>query len=222
MEHTKKILVVVTSADTMGINHKTGLWLEEFAIPYNHFVTEGYNVTVASPLGGETPIDPTSISNGIPTEFNKSVEALKATELLSEINYKDYDAIVIPGGHGPLVDLAKDKNLADILTYFDSQHRVIAAVCHGPAGLVNAKKANGESILTGHNLTGFSNEEEVIAGLDKAVPFALETKLKELGASYTSKEPWSSYVVVDKNLITGQNPQSSEAFANAIIETLGK
>lgn len=221
-ESAKNILIVVTSSTGSDQTHKTGVWLEEYAVPYQHFISEGYKVTVASPLGGESPIDSASTQNGISPEWKQAVKALKTTEKLNSVNYKKYQAIVLPGGHGPLYDLAIDENLAHILAFFNTKHRIIAAVCHGPAGLVNAKTKDGKSILAGHKVTGFSNKEEVIVGKDKTVPFALETKLKELGADYSSKEPWSSYVVVDRNIITGQNPQSSEAFANAIIKALKK
>lgn len=211
---TKKILMVVTNVDHIG-EHKTGLWLEEYSVPYVNFKNEGYEITVASPLGGKTPIDPASMKK-FDTEWSESVEKLNVTKILSELNYKEYDAIVLPGGHGPLIDLANDKFLSNILGYFNDNNLIIAAICHGPAGLVSADA----TILKGRRITGFSNKEENLAGLDKIVPFALETKLKELGVEYSAKEPWSSYVVVDKNLITGQNPQSSKAFARAIINTL--
>lgn len=217
---SKKILIVVTSSTGNNEEHKTGLWLEECAIPYQQFLAAGYKVTVASPLGGESPIDPESVKNGISSGWKQAIDALKTTEKLGNVNYNEYQAIVIPGGRGPLYDLATDKNLTNMLGFFYAKNYTIAAICHGPAGLINAKNEEGKSILSGRNLTGFSNKEEEISGHIKTVPFALETKLKELGAHYTSKEPWSSYVVIDKNIITGQNPQSSEAFAKAILEAL--
>lgn len=220
MEHQKNILMVVTSADKYGNGIQTGVWFEEYAIPYKHFETAGYKITVASPKGGNAPIVNASIPKTIPSDWNDAMSALKATVKLDKVEYKHFDAIVLPGGHGPLVDLANDKTLANILTYFDSKNLIIASVCHGPAGLVSAKNKDGKSILAGRKVTGFSNKEEEIAGHTKDVPFALETRLKELGANYSAKEPWSSYVVVDKNLITGQNPQSSEELAETIVNSL--
>ena len=129
---------------------------------------------------------------------------------------------MLPGGHGPLFDLANDQVLAAVLQYFASQNRIIAAVCHGPAGLVSATTAEGKPLVAGRKLTGFTNQEEEIAGLDKKVPFALETKLRELGAEFAATNPWGDYVVVDGNLITGQNPQSSGSFAKAILAAMAK
>lgn len=222
IENHKNILMVVTSADKYGPGIQTGVWLEEYTVPYKHFEEAGYKITVASPKGGDAPIVNASIPKTIPSDWNNAIAALKTTTKLDKVDYKHFDAIVLPGGHGPLVDLANDKTLANILTYFDSKNLVIASVCHGPAGFVSAKNKDGKSILAGRKVTSFSNKEEVIAGLNKDVPFALETKLKELGADYSAKEPWSSYVVVDKNLITGQNPQSSEELAKAIVNCLKK
>lgn len=220
MEPSKKILMVVTNWDHFDNGRKTGLWLEEFAVPYLDFRAAGYEVTVASPLGGATPIDPGSINEKNPAEWIAAKEVLQSTLELSEVDYMQYDAVVIPGGHGPLFDLANDQLLADILTYFDSHKHVIAAVCHGSGVLVKATTDKGEPLVAGRKLTGFTNAEEKIAGSDKLVPFSLETKLRALGANFESTNPWGNYVVVDGNLITGQNPQSSASLAKAIIEKL--
>ena len=218
----KNILMVVTNVDHFSNGHKTGVWLEEYATPYTMFVAKGYNVTVASPQGGATPIDPGSMKNGIPDKWSAAVKQLNNTQKLATINYKNYDAIIIPGGHGPLYDLSKDKTLANILSYFDASDRIIGTICHGAAALVTAKDKTGTPIVAGRNLTGFSNDEEIIAGTNTLVPFSVEDKLKKLGANYQKEKPWSSYVIIDKNLITGQNPQSSEEFANKIILQLEK
>lgn len=222
MQPSQKILMIVTSRDYFDQDHKTGLWLEEFAVPYLNFRAAGYEVAVASPLGGNAPIDPNSIQEGIPTEWNDAAKTLQSTVKLSQVDYKEYAAVVLPGGHGPLFDLASDTVLADILQYFDAHRRVIGAVCHGPAGLVSATTTAGKPLVAGRKMTGFTNEEEKIAGLDKQVPFALETKVRELGAEFISTNPWQNYVVVDGNLVTGQNPQSSDNFAKAILEVLAK
>ncbi|MDQ0202983.1 type 1 glutamine amidotransferase domain-containing protein [Pectinatus haikarae] len=223
---TKKVLMVVTNRDHFDNGRKTGIWMEEYAVPYTNFLAAGYEVTVASPNGGKAPIDPGSIKDGIPAEWAGANEALQTTAVLSHVNYKTYDAVVIPGGHGPLFDLVKDQDLAKILTYFNENNRIIAAVCHGTAALVSAKMPGGNvpnvPLVYGRKLTGFTNDEEVIAGSDKMVPFAVETKLKELGAEFSKKKPWSDYIVVDKNLITGQNPQSSKSLAQAVVAALNK
>lgn len=218
---SRKILMVVTNADQLDAAHKTGVWLEEFAVPYINFLAAGYEVTVVSPLGGISPVDPHSMKNASEA-WQTALTALQTTGKLSEVDYKQYDAIVLPGGHGPLIDLANDAALADVLRYFDAHDRIIAAVCHGPAGLVRATKADGTPLVAGKKMTGFTNEAEILAGMDSVVPFALETKLRALGAAFESTSPWGIYVVVDGNLITGQNPQSSEAFAKAIVEKLEK
>jgi len=218
----KKVLFVVTNTNSLDKVHKTGLWLEEFAVPYLALNTAGYDITVASPLGGTIPIDPNSTKEKIPTDWDAPTKTLKQTVKLSQVDYKQYIAIIVPGGHGPLFDLSSNPCLAKILEYFNSHNLIIGTICHGAAGLISAKTAEGKPLVAGRKITGFTNKEEKIVELDKIVPFALETKLKELGANYTSEAPWSSYVVIDDNLITGQNPQSSQEFANIIIKSLKK
>jgi putative intracellular protease/amidase len=216
----KKVLMVVTNIDSMNGVHATGLWLEEFAVPYIEFTNAGYEITVASPLGGKSPLDPNSLVEEIPAAWQSLKEILEATEKLSGAVKDEYQALVIPGGHGPMFDLATDELLASTLKDFMEKNKLIAAVCHGPAALVRAVLADGTSILAGKKVTGFSNEEEVAVQLDKLVPFLLEDQLKKLGASYSKKDMWQEYVVVDGNLITGQNPQSSTLFAKTIVKAL--
>ena len=216
----KKVLMVVTNVDSMNGVHATGLWLEEFAVPYIEFTNAGYEITVASPLGGKSPLDPNSLVEEIPAAWQSLKGILEATEKLSDAVKDEYQALVIPGGHGPMFDLATDELLASTLKDFMEKNKLIAAVCHGPAALVRAVLADGTSILAGKKVTGFSNEEEVTVQLDKLVPFLLEDQLKKLGASYSRKDMWQEYVVVDGNLITGQNPQSSTLFAKTIVKAL--
>jgi len=216
----KKVLMVVTNIDSMNGVHATGLWLEEFAVPYIEFTNAGYEITVASPLGGKSPLDPNSLVEEIPAAWQSLKGILEATEKLSDAVKDEYQALVIPGGHGPMFDLATDELLASTLKDFMEKNKLIAAVCHGPAALVRAVLADGTSILAGKKVTGFSNEEEVAVQLDKLVPFLLEDQLKKLGASYSRKDMWQEYVVVDGNLITGQNPQSSTLFAKTIVKEL--
>jgi len=216
----KKVLMVVTNVDSMNGLHATGLWLEEFAVPYIEFTNAGYEITVASPLGGKSPLDPNSLVEEIPAAWQELTGILETTEKLSDAANGEYQALVIPGGHGPMFDLATDDLLASILKDFMEKNKLIGAVCHGPAALVRAVLADGTSILAGKKVTGFSNEEEVTVQLDKLVPFLLEDQLKKLGASYSRKDMWQEYVVVDGNLITGQNPQSSTLFAKTIVKEL--
>lgn len=222
MQEGKKILMVVTSCDRFDAEHQTGLWLEEFAVPYQQFLAAGYEVAVASPKGGQAPIDQRSMSGALPSEWNEAIIALSDTSKLEQVDYTGFAAVVLPGGHGPLFDLAQDQHLAAVLRYFDANQRVIAAVCHGPAGLVGATTEAGKSLVEGRKVTGFTNEEERIVGLDQLVPFALESRLKELGADFSAEDPWRDWVVIDRNLITGQNPQSSASFGRAVLQVLAK
>lgn len=216
----QKILMVVTNWDHLGNGRKTGVWLEEFAVPYSNFSKVGYEVTVASPLGGASPIDPGSMKANTSGKWDREVELLQSTVKLSEVDYKQYAAVVIPGGHGPLFDLAYDSQLAAILQYFDAHNQVIASVCHGPASFVSATTMDGKPLVAGRKLTSFTDKEEQIARSDQAVPFALETKLRALGADFEPGDPWTEHIVVDGNLITGQNPQSSDSMSKAVIKVL--
>jgi len=216
------ILMVTTSCGSFADGRKTGLWLEEFAVPYLAFVKAGYNVTVANPQGGNTPVDPASVGSDTPEDWAPALEMLKKAEKLSSVDPAKFEAVVVPGGHGPLFDLANDKTLAGILTDFDSENKIIAAVCHGPAALTGAVTRGGKALAAGRKMTSFTTKEETLSGLDKEVPFILEEKLKEQGADFLEGDPWSSHVVTDGNLITGQNPQSSAAFAEAVLNALRK
>lgn len=216
----KKVLIVVTNVNTMGKDHPTGLWLEEFAVPYLALLEAGYEVTVASPRGGKTPLDPNSVQSGILPQWQAAAKRLEATEVLSALDRNAYAGVILPGGHGPMFDLASDETLASLLTEFMEQNKLVAAVCHGPAALVKACFADGSSILAGRRVTGFSNDEEYAVQLEKLVPFLLEDKLQALGAVYSRQDLWQEYVVTDGNLITGQNPQSSPLFATAVVDYL--
>lgn len=218
------ILFVSTSANKLGVEHKTGLWLEEFAIPYMVLKTAGHEITVASPLGGQIPLDPKTEPNDQQrAEWAPALAALQNTEVLSRLPPVDWKAIVIPGGHGPLVDLADDHALANLLRQQDARKGLIAAVCHGPAGLLSAKNANGISIIQGRKISGFSNMEERLALLHDVVPFLLEDRLKEAGASYDhTLIPFHAHIVEDGHFITGQNPASSEPLAKRLLERLAE
>ncbi len=223
----KTILMVVTSWDRLGdTGRSTGLWLEEFTTPYYCFKNAGYDVIVASPKGGHVPIDPESLKPEASSEstirfIESGDDVLETSKTINECLNLELCAIFYPGGHGPMWDLSHDRDNAQLLGKNYHEGKLIGAVCHGPAAFVSTKDCCcGEPIIKDKNLTGFSNSEENLVNLNKVVPFLLESRLKELGAHYTKGDNWTSYHVVDGNLITGQNPQSALATANAMIEWL--
>ena len=223
-----KVLIVLTSHSALGnTGEKTGFWIEEFATPYYVLADAGADITIASPKGGQPPVDPKSELADAQTSstkrfyedstlINKVAYSLK----LSDIKQDDFDAVFYPGGHGPLWDLAIDKDSIKLIEAFYNHQKPIAFVCHAPAALVNVKAKNGEPLIKGKDLTSFSNTEEEAVKLKKIVPFLLEDELKKHGAIYTKGENWTSYVKQDGLLITGQNPASSEAVAKLLLEVL--
>ncbi len=225
-----KIVIVLTSHSKLGnTDGKTGFWIEEFATPYYLFKEAGAEITLASPKGGQPPIDPKSDAPENQTEAtirykNDSILlGLMANTLkLEEIDSDDFDAIFYPGGHGPLWDLATDEYSISLIEEFWDAKKPVAAVCHAPSVLLNVKDEDGNFLIKGKKVTGFSNTEEVAVKLDKIVPFMLEDELKKKGGIYSKKEDWTSYVVKDGLLITGQNPQSSEAVAKELLAVLKK
>jgi putative intracellular protease/amidase len=222
------ILMVLTSHDKLGdTGKKTGFWLEEFASPYYVFKDAGADVTLASPKGGQPPLDPTSDAEDAQTAATKrfksdtaAQEALAQTSVLSTLSADDYDAVFFPGGHGPLWDLAEDADSAALIEAFAAKDRPIAAVCHAPAVFKNTKTAEGKPFVAGRKVTGFTNSEEEGAGLTKIVPFLLEDMLTDQGAQYSKGDDWSSFVVTDGKLVTGQNPASSEEAARKLLSLL--
>jgi len=216
-----KILIVVTSHGEMPNGHKTGLWLEEYAVPYDEFAGAGFDLTTASPKGGEAPIDPRSFDDKLATTtFARALAEVKRTIPLADVDPATFDAIFFPGGHGPMFDLATDARVKQLLRHFVESGKVYAAVCHGPAAFVGAKNKADQFIVAGKRLTSFTDEEEREVGLDKVVPFLLEDRLREEGARFEAAPKWSDHVVVDGHLITGQNPQSSASTARAVIAAL--
>jgi len=223
-----KILMVLTSHSELGnTGKKTGFWIEEFAAPYYVFLDAGAAITVASPKGGQPPIDPSSDTpeNQTPATIRfkadeKLQDILSQTKLLSELTADDYDAVFYPGGHGPLWDLTKDTDSINMIANFWNSKKPVVAVCHAPAVLLNVNDSEGMPLVQGKNVTGFTNSEEEAVQLTKIVPFLLEDELKARGGIYSKKENWASYIVKDGLLITGQNPASSEAAAKALIEML--
>lgn len=219
MNAAKRVLMVVTSHDVIPTTGKpTGLWFEEFAIPYLKLREFGVAVTVASPKGGSAPIDPRSLP--VSEEAQLAYTALQSTQPLAHIDANKYDAIFIPGGHGTMFDLPEDRDLQRLLQDFAQRDKVIAAVCHGPAGLVGATDAYGSPLVAGKTLTAFTNAEEEAAHYTQDMPFLLETRLRELGATFVVRDNWSDHVEQDGNLITGQNPQSSASIAYAVVNAL--
>ncbi|MFH6961258.1 type 1 glutamine amidotransferase domain-containing protein [Flavobacterium plurextorum] len=223
----KKVLFVVTSNDKLGnTGEKTGFWSEEFAAPYYELLDQGVEITIASPLGGQPPIDPKSADPSSATEDTKRFDAdkvlqekLKNTLKLSTINQKDYDAVFYPGGHGPLWDLVEDKNSIALIESFYTHNKPVAFVCHAPAILKNVK-VNGTYLVKGKKVTGFTNDEEEAVGLTKVVPFLLEDALSSNGGIFSKGPNWQPYAVEDGLLITGQNPASSKLVAGKLLQKI--
>lgn len=221
------ILMVLTSHDKLGdTGKKTGFWLEEFAAPYYAFIDAGVNVTLASPAGGQPPLDPSSDTEDNQTKdtkrFKEDSDAQKDlanTKKLADMKAEDFDSVFYPGGHGPLWDLTVDKNSINLIETFVKQDKSVAFVCHSPAALKNVK-IDGEYLVKGKTVTGFSNSEEDAVGLTDVVPFLVEDALKTNGANYEKAADWESFVVEDGLLITGQNPASSEETAKRLISKL--
>ncbi len=217
----KQVLMVVTSAERMSNGKPTGLWLEEFAVPYLLFKEAGFEVTVASPKGGKAPVDERSLKEGGQVfEWANAIVALDATVRLDQVQAQGFDAIFLPGGHGTMFDFPDDPDLKRLLHRFAAEDKVIAAVCHGPAGLVGAKKADGTPLVAGKTITAFTDAEEIAVELDKAMPFMLETRLRKEGATFVVGEKWAAHTQVDGKLVTGQNPASSKGAAEAVIQLL--
>lgn len=219
----KKVLIVTTSADHLDADHKTGLWLEEFAVPFMQLHGAGAEITVASPKGGQPPLDPkTEPSDKEREQWLPALQALAHSHRLADVADQDFDAVYVPGGHGPLMDLAGDATLHRLIARHDTKKAIIASVCHGPGALVRARRADGQPFYSGRRVTGFTNTEETMAGLTKVVPFLLEDELKNSGADYHSALlPFLSHVETDGHVITGQNPRSSEDVGKGMLEGLG-
>ncbi|VXB14310.1 type 1 glutamine amidotransferase domain-containing protein [Massilia sp. 9I] len=223
-----KILMVLTSHDRLGdTGKKTGFWLEEFAAPYYVFKDAGATLTLASPKGGQPPLDPKSDEPDAQTEATRRFradpqagQALANTTTLSGAKAQDFDAVFYPGGHGPLWDLAEDADSIRLIETMLAAGKPVAAVCHAPGVLKGVKAPNGEPLVKGKRVTGFTNTEEEAVGLTKVVPFLVEDTLKQLGGEYSKADDWQSYVLTDGLLVTGQNPASSEEGARALLALL--
>ena len=227
-KHSTKVLFVLTSHSDLGeTGDKTGLWLEELAAPFYSFLNDKVEISLASPAGGPVPIDPRSLEEAnlinASKRFKSDLSAQKMlsnTQKLDQVQADDYDAVFYPGGHGPLWDLAENESSIALIEAFIAQNKPMAFVCHAPAALKEVKDSEGQPFIQGKKLTGFSNAEEEAVGLTTVVPFLLEDMLKEKGAIYSKKDNWLVNVVRDGNLITGQNPASSQLAAEKLYERM--
>lgn len=224
-----KILMVLTSHDQLGdTGKKTGFWLEEFAAPYYVFKNAGASVTLASPRGGQPPLDPKSDDASAQTDATRRFKADKAaqedlasTHKMQDIAAEDFDAVFYPGGHGPLWDLAEDATSKALIETMLAANKPVTAVCHAPGVFRHVKSADGKPMVQGKSVTGFTNTEEEAVGLTDVVPFLVEDMLKQNGGNYSKAGDFEPYVVTDGLLITGQNPASSEPAAQALLKMLG-
>jgi putative intracellular protease/amidase len=224
-----KVLIVLTSHDQLGnTGRKTGFWLEELAAPYYSFKDAGAQIVLASPHGGQPPLDPKSNEPSFQTALTHRFEAdaqaqaqLATTVRLDSVSQADFDTVFYPGGHGPLWDLAEDKNSIALIESFIAAGKHVALVCHAPGALRHVKAPDGHSLVAGKKVTGFTNTEEEAVGLADVVPFLVEDELKAKGGLYSQGQDWGSYVVSDGLLITGQNPASSAAAAALLMQHVG-
>lgn len=220
---SKSVLIMVTNADTIAGNKDkpTGVWLSEAAEPYIAFQGAGFKVDIASPKGGPVPIDPNSVENGNDDEkFNEVAKLLQNTLRMKDVVYENYDAIFLAGGHGAMFDFPGEPDIQNIMAYFKDNGRIISAVCHGPAAFADAKTKDGKYLVDGVKLTAFTNEEEDSVNLSDDMPFMLQTKLEENGAGFVKGTAGEEHVVSSGNFVTGQNPASSQAVAEAVINRL--
>ena len=223
-----KILMVLTSHDRLGdTGKKTGFWLEEFAAPYYVFKDAGAEIVLASPKGGQPPLDPKSDEPDAQTDATRrfradadATAALASTHVLADVADNDFDAVFYPGGHGPLWDLANDEDSIRLIESNYAAGKPIALVCHAPGVLSKTRTESGAPLVQGKQVTGFTNSEEAAAGLTDVVPFLVEDMLVANGGGYSKVDDWGQHVVTDGNLITGQNPASSEAAAETLLSVL--
>jgi putative intracellular protease/amidase len=228
VEMKMKILIVLTSHSDLGkTKEKTGFWIDEFATPYYVLADAGAEIKVASPKGGQPPVDPKSeladAQSAATARFytdNDLIDKVAHSIKLSDVNHEDFDGVFYAGGHGPMWDLTEDKDSIKLIELFYDHEKPIAFVCHAPAALLNVKNTNGEYLIKGKHVTCFSNSEEKTLKLNKVVPFSLETALSANGAKYSKGEDWESHTEQDGLLITGQNPASAEAVAKLLLEAL--
>lgn len=232
MSETQRILMVVTSHDTLGeTGRPTGFHYEELTTPYWRFVDAGYAVDIASPKGGKAPHDPGSLAddaNDRPASVQRflddaaAMQQIENTIKLEDVRADDYAAIFLPGGHGTMWDLPNHPTLAVLLSYADAKGKPVAAVCHGPAGFVGVTREDGKSLVDGRKVNAFTDAEETAVKLTDVVPFLLESRLRELGGEFEAAANFKEKVVRDGNLITGQNPMSADGVAKAVLEAVAE
>ena len=223
-----RVLIVLTSHDQLGnTGEKTGFWLEEFAAPYYRLLDAGVELTLASPAGGQPPLDPNSSQPDAQTDATRRFDSdsaaqatLGSTHQLKDMDVAQFDAVFYPGGHGPLWDLYEDSDSIALIENFVVAQKPVAAVCHAPAVFLKVKGSDSEPLVKGKKVTCFTNSEEAAVGLTDVVPYLLQDRLVELGGDFSQVDDWHPHVVVDGLLITGQNPASSEAVADALLEQL--
>lgn len=213
------ILMVLTNTAQFD-SHATGVWLEEFAVPHQIFIDAGAQVTVASPLGGVVPVDPRSLNEESQRNFTREIDLLKESKKLSDVPLEDVDAIFFPGGHGTMFDLPGNADVQKAIVTLYENGKVVSAVCHGPAALVDVNLSDGKALVQGKKLAAFTDSEERAVKLDGYMPFMLESKLRELGATVETAPDFQEKVVVDGQLVTGQNPPSSAAVALAVLKAV--
>jgi putative intracellular protease/amidase len=223
------VIIITTSQQTMGdIPKPTGLWLEELSTPYYQFIDAGFKVDIASIKGGKVPLDPRSIEDIGKNEASvdkflsssESMAKITATASIEDIEFTDYDVIFFPGGHGAAWDFPNQPILANAITTALNNEKVVASVCHGPAVFIGVKDSNGNYLISGKKVAGFTNQEEDAVGLTQSVPFLLENELKRMGGLYQKGDMFTPFAVKDGNLITGQNPASSRAVGEMVIEAV--
>jgi putative intracellular protease/amidase len=230
MAKTKKILIVVTNVpEYQKVGYRTGLWLGELTHFWDVAEKAGFEMEIVSPSGGDIPIDPESLSHEFLAELGTDkryaerafMDKLKGTKKLSDVKLDEYDAIYLTGGHGVMFDLPQSTELARLIAGFYETDKIVSAVCHGPAGLLNVRLSNGDYLIKDKNITGFSWDEEAAVNREKAVPFNLQEELQKRGGRYSkAAKPFGLHVVEDNNLITGQNPASAKAVAEAVVRRL--
>jgi len=229
MTNAPKILMISTSADRLEPSgEETGLWLEELTTPYYAFLDAGAEITLASIKGGALPIDKRSLSDDemkhASVQRYQSDETLKglvrASEPLDEIDARGFDAVFLPGGHGTMTDFPDNATLARIVSDFAAEGRVVAAVCHGPAGLLGATNRDGSPLVKGKRVAAFLDDEEKAVQLLDVVPFSLQDELRDLGAKHEAGGVFEPFALRDGTLITGQNPQSAAKVAELTLEAL--
>lgn len=221
MSLDKPLLMLVTSASQMGQGQQTGLWLEEFAVPYLLFREQQVPLVVASPRGGKIPVDPNSVpDDDQKTQWSEAIDQLQDTRALEDVWEDGFSGVFVPGGHGAMFDMPDNPLVAAVMERTWADGGLLGAVCHGPAALVGLRNEDGSPLVQNRTVACFTNEEEREVGLDEVMPFLLATRLEELGATLDLADKFVAHAITDGKLVTGQNPQSSEAVARAVINAL--